>query len=382
MKLPKLLAVLFLVQGCAASDDPPAMTPARPEPVCIKGAPPKPAPFALEVTARAVADGWIARHKPESMHWDWGPAVLSYGMLDLYERTGDQTYLAFVTAWLKSHKDTFPMIWSDTVAPTSSAARVARYSCDPELLGMIERAMVYLETAPRSLGGGIGHLGILQPEQPQLWVDSLFMFGGLLLHRAPLFGTPEDLDLFVDQALIFADALQDGSGFFRHALVHEQPFPASPVYWGRGNGWVANILSRLLVVLPKEHPRRAELDAVERRLLHAVAASQNATGLWNTVLLPVGASYDETSASALFADALTRGARLGLIDKERAAEVSARARDAVLAKITTVDGHAVVQGTSTATQPGGREYYNGLPVEDDVHYGVGAVLLMLTGAAE
>jgi unsaturated rhamnogalacturonyl hydrolase len=377
-----LVSVVAAGTGCGAGAAEPERAQAAAEPVCVKAARPAAAHFANEVTARAVADGWIARHAPESMHWDWGPAVLAYGVLDLYERTGDERYLRYVQAWLKSHADTFPMIWSDTVAPTSAAARVARYTCDAALLTEIARAYAYLQTAPRTAHGGIGHLGILQPERPELWVDSLFMFGGLLLNRAALFEAPADLDWFTDQALIFAAELQDESGLFRHALVNERPWPASPVFWGRGNGWVANILGRLLAALPAAHPRRAELARVEGRLLAAVMGAQNTTGLWNTVLVPGGESYDETSASALFADALERGAALGVVAAPQARAAAARARAAVLAQVATVNGLAVVRGTSTATQPGGRAYYDGIPVEDDVHYGVGSVLLMLTGSRD
>ncbi len=348
-------------------------------PACVPGNPPAPRAFAEEALAREVADAWIERHPPETMHWDWGPAVLSYGMLDLYEATGDMKYRQYVEAWQKHHAGSFPMIWSDTVAPASAAARLARWSCDGELLETIHRTWAYLHTAPRTEAGGIGHLGLLQPEAPQLWIDSLFMFGSFLMARGELYDHAPDWDLYADQILIFAAELQDEStGLFRHALVQESPWPASPVFWGRGNGWVANILSRFLSILPKDHPRYYAVAAVEKQILDGVLATQDPTGEWWTVVNHPDKGYLETSATALFADAIRRGAELGLVDAGIAAAAHGKALEGVRARIVTKDGKATVTGTSGPTQPGGLDYYAGLPVDDDIHYGVGAVLLLLT----
>lgn len=345
---------------------------------CVAAKPPAPRAIAEEALARAIADAWIERHPADTMHWDWGPAVLSYGMLDLYEATGDLKYRRYVEDWQRHHAGTFPMIWSDTVAPASAAARLARWSCEEELLETIHRTRAYLETAPRTAAGGIGHLGMLQPEHPQLWVDSLFMFGSFLMARGELYADMADWDLYAEQILIFAAELQDDGGLYRHALVNEAPWPASAVFWGRGNGWVANIVSRFLTLLPKEHPQYAAIAAMEKKFLAAVLVTQDDSGLWWTVVNHPGKGYLETSATALFADALRRGAELGLIDRAKAEAGHDKALEAVRARVVDIDGLATVAGTSGPTQPGGLEYYAGLPVDDDIHYGVGSVLLLLT----
>lgn len=375
------LAVAMLgMAACGDEDSPSQATSAALEapPECVAAKPPAPRAIADEALARSIADAWIERHPADTMHWDWGPAVLAYGMLDLYEATGDRKYRKYVEDWQRHHAGTFPMIWSDTVAPAAAAARLARWSCDEALLETILRTRAYLETAPRSLNGGIGHLGVLQERHPQLWVDSLFMFGSFLMARGELYADTADWDLYAEQILIFAAELQDEGGLYRHALVNEAPWPASAVFWGRGNGWVANIVSRFLTMLPKEHPRYAAIAAMEKKFLAAVLATQDASGLWWTVVNHPGKGYLETSATALFADALRRGAELGLIDRAKAEAARHKALEAVRAKVIDVDGKATVTGTSGPTQPGGLDYYIGLPVDDDIHYGVGSVLLLLT----
>jgi unsaturated rhamnogalacturonyl hydrolase len=374
-------AALSALAACGETGPLPPLSPAAAVPPCATQAAPAPQPFADEATARAVADGWLARHTPESMHWDWGPAVLSWALLDLWEATGDERYFDFVAAWVRHHAASFPALWSDTVAPAAAATRVAARTCEPALLGVIARTDDYLRDVPRTAAGGIGHLGHLQPEMPQLWVDSLFMVGSYWMARHALFGDPADIDSYAAQIRIFGEELQNPrTGLFHHALVQERPWPWNDVFWGRGNGWVAAIVGRFLADLPADHPDHAAIVDLERRLLAGVLATQDDSGLWWTVMNAPGEGYTETSASALFAYALRRGADEGWVDPAAARAAADRARAAVLGRLTTdVDGHVVVTGTSGPTQPGGRGYYAGLPQGDDIHYGVGSVILMLTG---
>lgn len=375
------LIALLPFAACGEDSSPTPLLPTPAHPSCAVQAPPAPRAFADEATARAIADSWIARHTPASMDWDWGPAVLSWAMLDLYEATGDHRYRAFVAAWLAHHAASSPAVWSDTVAPAAAAARIAAWTCDPALLGVVAHTDDYLRDVPRSAGGGIGHLGILQPEHPQLWVDSLFMLGSYWMARYALFGEAADVDAYAAQIRIFGEALQNPrTGLFHHALVRERPWPWNDVFWGRGNGWVAAIVSRFLAELPVSHPDHAAILDLERRLLAGVLATQDDSGLWWTVMNAPGEGYTETSASALFAYALRLAAAENWIDPARAGAAADRAHAAVLGRLTTdADGHVVVTGTSGPTQPGGLEYYVGLPQGDDIHYGVGSVLLMLVG---
>lgn len=94
-------------------------------------------------------------------------------------------------------------------------------------------------------------------------------------------------------------------------------------------------------------------------------------------------NYLETSASALFAYGLARAYRYGILgDAERKA-----AQKAVLGvqEMIVDDGDGpIVTGVSIATDPwplrsptGGVDGYLDVPIEDDVNYGVGAVILAL-----
>lgn len=366
-----LIASLLLTASCSNSTPDPG--------VCRNTSVPSPRVFSEEAPARSIADSWTDRHEPESMAWDWGPAVLAYGLLDLYEATGDERYWVYVDTWARHHAPDYRPIWSDNLAPVASATRLAGWNCDPVFVGLADQAWNYLlHAAPRTVDGGISHLGIFAAGAPQLWVDSLFMFGSYLIARGRVFGDSSAWDLYADQILIFARALQDRSGFFRHALIDERPAPAEPVFWARGNGWIATILPRFLGVLPKTHPDRTESERIAADLLQAALRTQDESGFWRTVPDRPGASYLETSAAALLADGLVRGAALGLVGQAEAAEAYDRAIAAIKTRIRDIDGSAIVSGASIGTIPGDFDNYAGVPQADDIPYGVGAILLAFT----
>lgn len=326
-----------------------------------------------------VADSWIKRHPAVDMGWDWGPAVLAHGMLDLYERTGDPQYRKYVEDWLYSWEGAYPQLWSDTVAPAALAARLAAWDCDPIFWRMATEAMRYLEDeTPRTEQGGISHLGVFLPGVPQLWVDSLFMFGGLMMGYAEASGSREPLYMMAEQVQIFSDLLQDpGTGLYRHAWLPDGPYPEEAVFWGRGNGWVAFAVGRLVEMLGEQS---AAVKAVHKKLMDGVLATQDPSGLWWTVMNQPGTptNYLEVSASALFAEGLRLGMESGVIAGSDVSSAYALALSAVVASVDDPNGQALVQGISTATQPSTAEWYGAVPVEEDVHYGVGAVIMSLS----
>jgi unsaturated rhamnogalacturonyl hydrolase len=369
--LPALLLLAFSLACSGKSGDSSACKP-LPAPV--------PRSFADETLARDVADAWMKRHKPESMEWDWGPAVLAYGMLDLYEATGDIRYRDYVDAWVKFKKNGHFLFWSDHVPPVASMLRIYRWTCNPDYKTESVRAWDYLtQEVPHTAGGGISHLGTFAPGAPQLWVDSLFMFGGFLLERARD-GDMQAADLYAEQVKIFSGALQDPNGLFKHALIDETPTPPESVFWARGNSWIVSMVARYLDVAPKDLKQRADVEKIEGALIKAVIGLQDSSGLWWTVINRPGEIYLETSASALFADGIIRAGRLGVIPAEEAEQSYSKAMNAIRGKIVYKDGLATVTGTSVGTSPSGFSGYASVPQEDDVNYGVGSVLMALTAA--
>jgi rhamnogalacturonyl hydrolase YesR len=355
---------------------------------CGEGAP-SPACFAqrrdpdskLVGLAHAIARKVVDTTDPRTLPWDWGEAVMLFGMTRVAAVTGDGQLLDFVAEYVDHHIDTgYTIATSDTSAPAALAVALVRAGRDePRYRDVIGDALAYYaDEAERTPDGGISHFGTLELFGAELWADSLFMFGNVM---TPWGAWGQDiplLDTYAEQVTIFADALQDESGLFRHAAWSS--FTQEPdIYWARANGWVLaavgeHAAARIAYDLPVDDVRR-----VTHRLGEALVPLQDEeTGLWWTVLNRPGETYLETSASALFAYGFARAWRYGMAGDD-ALEVVERAMDGVLSRITfDAARRPVVTGISGPTSVGGFDYYAGIPQGDDISFGVGAVLLALT----
>jgi unsaturated rhamnogalacturonyl hydrolase len=192
----------------------------------------------------------------------------------------------------------------------------------------------------------------------------------------------EDVDdarlrMMSEQIAIFGSVLQNDDGFMRHA--QDWPGYDESVIWARGNSWVVASLADYLRILV----RRGESDPVVQRVfidhVRAIASVQQESDLWLTVMSHPEEpdNYLETSATALFAYGMARAYRYGILgDEERRAAQRAVA-SIEQTRIRQDDDGPVVTGVSVATDPWSLEEYLAVPVEDDVNYGVGSVILAL-----
>ena len=343
------------------------------------------APGSDEVAlATAISRRFMEEHPPAELRWDWSEGVLVYALTELHRVTKDPALPAYARAWLDHHiADGYDVIWSDSCPPGLTASALWEIDGAAPYRDVVETILTYVfELAPRTTDGGLGHLGILDPDTPSLWVDTLMMVGVTLTRWSEASGDQAALDEAALQARVFTDHMQDASGWYTHAWnwVHGDQDPG--VFWGRGNGWVAVASHELLRQRRLRGEDDAELGAAAALLTGAIVASQDpATGLWWTVLNRPGETYLETSASALFAYALARGFRYGWRDDSVLAVVAAALagiRDRVAYDPT---GRPIVTGVSGPTTVTDFEGYADIEVEDDVPFGVGAVILALTEAS-
>ena len=99
--------------------------------------------------------------------------------------------------------------------------------------------------------------------------------------------------------------------------------------------------------------------------------------MWWTVMNRPGETYLETSATALFAYGMARAYRYDLLG-ETELEAAKRAVDAVRSMVKYDDqNRPYVTGISGVTNVSTFEQYAAVPLEDDLNYGVGAVILAL-----
>ncbi|MFP3090802.1 glycoside hydrolase family 88 protein [Treponema sp. TIM-1] len=208
-----------------------------------------------------------------------------------------------------------------------------------------------------------------------LWADDLYMSVPFLCRYAAYKKDPSILD----------DAAAQFEGFKKLLYLEDEKLMAhvydftrkmnTGVPWGRGNGWTVFSLSELLLALPEDHPRRSFLIGFFRDLCAGFLACQDENGMWHQVLNMPG-SYPETSCTAMFICAFSRGIRRGwLKDPLPYHEAAAKAWKALERYAIDRSGniHGVCRGSEFAFNP---RYYaeHLLPRLNDTH-GIGIVLL-------
>lgn len=375
----ELLALCGFAMGCSSDPDDPGV-------VCEAKALGGDLTFAStrdpngpEATlALTIADRYIAAHPATEAKWDWEDAVLMVGMIELYRLTGETRirdyYKAYIDRWVAAGYDTL-VVSSDRCPTAASALALYRETCDPAYRAVVERVLRYLDDeALRTAEGGLNHLGTQDLFGISLWLDSLFMFGVVLTAWGEFTGEVVPLDALAEQYRIFIDALQDDGGWMVHA--HDWPVSAQTpdVYWARGNAWVTAAGYDYLRVRMDRGERDEVVEAALAKQVQAILAAQDpTTGLWWTIVNRPGETYLETSASALFCAGMARGHRLGLLGDEVLPAIEA----GMVGVESQITPEGSVEGISGPTTVGEFDDYAAVPVEADIPYGVGAVLISL-----
>jgi rhamnogalacturonyl hydrolase YesR len=146
-------------------------------------------------------------------------------------------------------------------------------------------------------------------------------------------------------------------------------------YWSRGNGWVVAALVRVLDIMPKDAPHRAEYEQTYLQMMRALPRLQRPDGYWNVSLHdPAHFGGKELSGTALFTYGMAWGVRQGLLDKAQYQPLIAKAWNAMATECVHPDGAlGYVQGTGKEPKDGQPVSYTSKPDFED--YGLGCFLL-------
>lgn len=174
--------------------------------------------------------------------------------------------------------------------------------------------------------------------EARYWIDDMFMITALQVQAFRATREAVYLDRAAATMASYLDRLQQPNGLFFHTLN-------SPIYWGRGNGWVAAGMAELLRSMPPEHPQHARILTGYREMMASLLEYQNSDGLWLQIL-DVPEAWPETSGSAMFAYAFVSGVKYGWLDE---ATYGARARSAWLGLVPYLDASGNLREVCTGT---------------------------------
>jgi unsaturated rhamnogalacturonyl hydrolase len=291
----------------------------------------------------------LAGRYPAAPSISYIPALAWINTLKLSVLTGDDALrakvLAQVQPWLSGEKALLgDRIQLTTVAGTMVFADLAK--ADDANAAARRLALEGADAALEEKADGL-------PQYGQGWTDDMFMASAILARTAGMPDRGRDLDRVAQLLVAYAGRLQQPDGIFHHATD-------GPAAWGRGNGFAAFGLMEALTAMPPTHTSRPKLLGIFAKQMRGLAAWQAPDGMWREIIDRPGAYRDET-ATAMILTAMSRGVRLGWIDRSYAPVVD-RAWRALSAHVIE-DGGLVDVCSGTGAGPTARYYFDRPAVE-------------------
>lgn len=142
----------------------------------------------------------------------------------------------------------------------------------------------------------------------RMWIDDMYMITILQAQAYKVTGDRKYIGRAAHEMVAYLDELQKENGLFHHA-------DDVPVYWGRGNGWMAAGMAELLDCLPDDDPNRARIMEGYRKMMTTLLQLQDEGGMWHQILDDPKA-WPETSGSGMFAFAFIKGVKKGWLDAD------------------------------------------------------------------
>lgn len=289
-------------------------------------------PDELKQTMVHAAD-LLLRH--EWKVWFWGDSIGLEGLLDTSEWLGDPKYDAFVyglmKAWLARRLPPRPYEYT---AAGVALLRLFQSYTDAALLDAAKEHANYLAAFPRTETGAYIRYDdpkfdqrpelpkherdtVPKPELtsggPCVFVDNMHFDGPFYARLYDLTGDSRYRDLAVGNILPSIQLLYDPQHHLFSHFWSERLSRPNGVFWGRGQGWAMLGIIHTLEYLPQEDPAVPQLLNVLREQSAAMAAAQDPSGHWHTVITDPD-SYLETSVAAFVVDGFSRAIRRGWLD--------------------------------------------------------------------
>ena len=250
-----------------------------------------------------------------------------------------------------------------------------------------------LERQPRTPEGNFWHKAIYPN---QVWLDGLYMAQPFYALYEKHFGSGDFSDTLRQIETVRAKMFDEQKKLYYHGYdASRKAFWADPEtgrsknFWLRSIGWFAVSLADLIEIVPAGDAND-RLRAIFAELMAGVKQYADAeTGMYWQVVDQMGreGNYLETSGSCMIAYAMLKGARLGVLDKEYAAQGEKTFRGIVKKYLSFTDGNLNLGGIclvaglgpeNNRRRDGSYEYYISEPVVENDAKGVAPFILCYT----
>jgi len=370
--------------------------------VCMSDAMAQPGPLSERMASTAMNTLYRDAAKNESgkpARWTYDFGVVLKGIEGVWLRTADRRYFEHIRQGLDYFVNADGAIRTyqlddyniDNINLGRSLLLLYKVTGEDKYRKAADTLRQQLKTHPRTSEGGFWHKKIYPS---QMWLDGLYMGEPFYAEYAATFHEDAAFDDIARQFVLMELHSRDAkTGLLYHGWDESRKQrwadPAtgrSPNFWGRAMGWYAMALVDTLELFPQDHPQRATLLAILKRLAVAIEKYQEPeSGLWYEVLDKGGqkGNYLEASASCMFVYALAKAVRLGYLPANYLGVAQTGYREVTARFIETEPtGQVNLKGTVSVAGLGGNpyrdgsyEYYLSEKVVTNDPKGVGAFLM-------
>ena len=270
----------------------------------------------------------IRAGKPNT--WNYIDGCMIKALLDLHEISGKDVYLEFADRFIDHFVRDDGSIDSydpkeynlDNVNAGKTLYQLYAITGKPKYRKAMDTIYSQLAEQPRTIEGNFWHK-FIYPNQ--VWLDGMYMAQPFYMQYELSFhdgkGCADSLHQF---AVVYDRMRNERNGLYYHAYdASRKAFWCDPVtglsdgFWLRAEGWYAMALIDTWEILPASMGAgREQLRGALTELIDAMLPYQDEqTGMWHQVInVPnIEPNYLETSGSAIFAYAIMKAVRLGLL---------------------------------------------------------------------
>lgn len=269
--------------------------------------------------------------------WEWTHGIGLYGLLKLWDITGDDKSLNIIQDWFKNRFAAgTPTKNVNTMSPFLTLAYLAERLGTRSYLPYLDTwAEWVMKEMPRTEEGGLQHIVFNSENYQQIWDDTLMMSVLPLAKIGLVLNRPAYIEEAKRQFMLHIKYLADRkTGLWFHGWTFDGRHNFADALWARGNCWVTIAIPEFIELLdlaPDDGLRLFLIDTLEAQV-KALQTLQHKDGLWHT-LLNDSNSYLEASAAAGFAYGILKSVRKGYLDAAYE-ETAVKAIHAVLAHIS------------------------------------------------
>jgi len=279
------------------------------------------------------ADHVITYKQDRNNHkWQYEQGLMLTALYEAFLFTGDSSYYNFMVNNIAIYVnengdiDTYKQtnFKLDDIVPGRALLTLFSVTKEPKYKIAADKLRHQLEIQPRTNEGGFWHKKIYPY---QMWLDGLYMALPFYGRYGQMFDEPENFDDIVNQ-FIYAEkhCYDPGSGLLYHgwdeSKKQEWADPETGVssnFWGRAMGWYLMALVDVLDILPADHIHRKTLiDQLNKYSSNLMKYRNDESKVWYQVLDQGDrqGNYLESSATAMYIYAFTKGVNMGYLDKK------------------------------------------------------------------